>query len=158
MLKLNIGASKKVGEQNYGSRGASVNLEIELDTSLLTEPAKLQEKIRQLFGVARQSLAEELNGNGNGHSPSTTNGNGQSAKQPANNGTNGTNGASRNTTQRKATQSQVKAIHAIARNLRIDVSQFLNERFRVGKPDDLTIKEASQIIDDLKAEQSQGGG
>jgi hypothetical protein len=39
-LKLNIGASKKVADQNYGSRGASVNLEIELDASLVTEPGK----------------------------------------------------------------------------------------------------------------------
>jgi hypothetical protein len=157
MLKLNIGASKKVGEQNYGSRGASVNLEIELDTGLLTEPAKLQEKIRQLFGVARQSLAEELNGNGNGNGHGQPASNGTSKAAPPGNG-NGNNGAPRTPSPRKATQSQVKAIHAIARNLRIDVSQFLKDRFRVAKPDDLTIKEASETIDSLKAEQEQGGG
>src|SRR5262249_32608997 len=61
-LKLNIGLCKKVGEANYGSRGASVNVEVEVDSSLVTEPAKLQERIRQLFGLVRTSLAEELNG------------------------------------------------------------------------------------------------
>ena len=141
-LKVNIGASKKVADQNYGSRGASVNLEIELDASLVTEPAKLQEKIRHLFSLARQSLLEELNGaNGNGHPPDNTNGH---SKPPTNSNGNGTS------RQRQATQSQVKAIHAIARNRRIDVGQFLNDRFRVSRPDDLTLKEASQVIDELK--------
>src|SRR5450631_3645439 len=111
-LKLNIGASKKVADQHYGSRGASVNLEIELDASLVTEPAKLQEKIRHLFGLVRQSLAEELNGgNTNGHASKSANGNGQPKPANANgNGTQRTNGP------RPATQSQVKAIHSIARN------------------------------------------
>jgi hypothetical protein len=28
-MKLNVGLSRKVGEPNYGSRGASVNLELD---------------------------------------------------------------------------------------------------------------------------------
>ena len=47
-LRLNIGLNKKVGEPNYSSRGASVNLEVEVDSSLVTEPARFQEKVRQL--------------------------------------------------------------------------------------------------------------
>ena len=31
MIKLNAGFSRKVGEPNYGSRGASVNVELELE-------------------------------------------------------------------------------------------------------------------------------
>ena len=68
-LKLNVGASKKVGENNYGSRGASINVEMELDSALVGDPARLQERIRQLFGLVRTSLAEELNGNGNDPQP-----------------------------------------------------------------------------------------
>ncbi len=150
-LKVNVGASKKVADQNYGSRGASVNLEVELDADLVKEPAKLQEKIRYLFGVASQSLTEELNG-GNGHSPASDNGNGQ-AKPPANND----NSANGKGGQRRATQSQVKAIYAIARNRRIDVSQFLNQRYQVSKPDELSIKEASQTIDELKGDEGRQG-
>jgi hypothetical protein len=152
-LKVNVGASKKVADQNYGSRGASVNLEVELDAELVKEPARLQEKIRYLFGVARQSLTEELNGH-NGHPPTNDKGNGQ-PKTPANNG-NG-NGKNGNGGQRRATQSQVKAIFAIARNRRIDVAQFLDQRFHVSKPDELSIKEASQIIDELKADEGRQG-
>jgi hypothetical protein len=65
-LKLNVGLSRKVGEADYGSCGASVNVEMELDSSLAGESAKLQEHIRQIFGIVRTSLAEELNGHGHG--------------------------------------------------------------------------------------------
>lgn len=146
-LKLNVGASRKIADQSYCSRGASVNLEIELDSGLVTEPAKLQDRIRQLFALVRTSLAEELNGNG--HAP-----NGENTPAPSAN-TNG-NGPSRNGGQRQATQSQVKAIHAIARSRRIDIGQFLNDRFHVNRPDDLTIKEASQVIDELKDNAKNG--
>src|SRR4051794_40846628 len=88
-LKLNIGLSRKVGEANYGSRGASVNVELELESALIGEPVKLQDRIRQLFSVVRTSLAEELNGNG--HAPSHENGN-SNGKPPATNGNGNGNG------------------------------------------------------------------
>jgi len=92
-LKLNIGLSRKVGEANYGSRGASVNVEIEIDSSLVNEPARLQEKIRQVFGLARASVADELNGtNGHGHAnPPDNNGrqNGSNGNGAGHNGANG---------------------------------------------------------------------
>ena len=59
-LKTNVGLSRKVGDSNYGSRGASVNLEVELDSSLLQEPERLLDRIRQLFRLAQQSVDEEL--------------------------------------------------------------------------------------------------
>jgi hypothetical protein len=145
-LTLNCGLTKKIGEPNFGSRGASINVELELESALINDPAKLQERIRQAFAIVRTSLAEELNGNG--QSPNHEQGNGQQKPSTATNG----NGASKNGGQRQATQSQVKAIHAIANNRGTDLSKFLNERFHVARPDDLTIKDASKAIDILKAD------
>ena len=64
MLKLNIGFNRKVGEANYSSRGASVNLEIEVESGLVREPDKLKTKIDYLFGLAQSSVDTQLNGNG----------------------------------------------------------------------------------------------
>jgi hypothetical protein len=147
-LRLNVGASRKVTDNHYGSRGASVNLELELDGSPITEPVKLQEKIRQLFGLVRTSLAEELNGSNRHSAPSpaalhqpnaTENGSGRSPSR-------------RPSGPRPATPSQVKAIHAIARSQPIELAEFLQDRFQVRRPDELSLKEASQIIDELKAQ------
>ena len=143
-LKLNVGLNRKVGEANYSSRGANINVEVEVDNALASEPAKLQERIRQLFGLVRHALVEELNGS-NGHT-----GQSHTESRPTNGHDNGqTNGRNGNGSPRPATQSQVKAIYAIARSQRLDVAAFLRERFRVGRPDDLNIKEASSVIDDI---------
>ena len=45
MLKLNVGLNRKMGEPNFGSRGGSVNLKVELDNSLMDTPDRLREKI-----------------------------------------------------------------------------------------------------------------
>jgi len=145
-LKLNVGASRKVGEANYGSRGASVNLEMELDSTLIGEPAKLQEKIRQMFGLVRTSLAEELNG-GNGHgSPSEHN-----KPEPPAHSTQPTNGGGQRGGTRPATPAQVKALYGITRQQGVDLAKLLRDRCRVERPDDLTIRQASSLIDDLKS-------
>jgi hypothetical protein len=155
-LKLNVGLSRKVTDHNYGSRGASVNLELELDSGLSSEPTKLHERIRQLFGLVRTSLAEELSG-GNGQltaapkpetrdSPPPANGTGQ----PSDNG-------SRTSAPRAATQSQINALYAISKSQGQNLNQLLRERFRVGKPEQLSLREASQLIDQLKGTSSEEG-
>jgi hypothetical protein len=158
-LKLNVGLSRKIGDGSYGSRGASVNMELELESALIDEPAKLRERIRQVFGLVRASVTEELtskareNGtpNVNGHDPPT----------PVANGT----GRSTNGRQEKpvppATISQVKAIFAITRALGRNVGALLRQRFQVTSPEKLTIRQASALIDELKHQQNgdpQGDG
>src|SRR5580765_7283588 len=112
MMKINVGLCRKIGEANYGSRGATINLELELDSSLVGEPARLKERIRQLFALVRTSLTEELNGgnghgqqsNGEAHPPNAQNGNGN-----GNGHSQGAPNGQRSGGQRPATQSQVKA-------------------------------------------------
>ncbi len=101
-LKTNVGVSRKVSDNQYGSRGASVNLEVELDSSLIQEPERFHDRIRQVFRLAQQAIDEELNRQHNGTVNHTTNGatNGH-ASQPSHNGnghaTNGnSNGAGNN--------------------------------------------------------------
>src|SRR5262249_42889556 len=115
-LKLNIGLSRKVGEANYGSRGASVNVEIEVDSSLVNEPARLQEKMRQVFGLVRASVADELNStNGHGHANPPDNNGRQHGSNGNGAGHNGANGQ-RSHAARRATESQCKALFAITKS------------------------------------------
>jgi hypothetical protein len=142
MLKLNVGFNRKVGEANYGSRGASVNLELEYDSALASDPERLKERIRHLFGLAKASVEEELNGQaapaGNGHSANA-------------------NGHRRNN-GRRATASQVRALHAIADRQHLDLANVLQERFTVSQAEDLSITEASELIDSLKGAGNGAGG
>ncbi len=61
-MKLNVGLNRKVGEANFGARGTSVNFEVDVESDLIRQPDALEEKIRYLFGLAKDSLDEELNG------------------------------------------------------------------------------------------------
>lgn len=62
MLKLTISYSRKVGEANYGSRGAGVSLECELAPGLLRRPRHLQNKTQRVFALARRWVDAELAG------------------------------------------------------------------------------------------------
>ena len=137
MLKINIGHSRKIGEPNYGSRGASVHFEVEVDHGLVEQPQALRQKIRELFVQAQAAVREEL------HGPETN-----GTQRPA------TNGHQR--PQRMATSSQVRAIHAIANRQRMNLSELLQE-LGIGRLEELSIGSASELIDRLKGTQSVGG-
>lgn len=163
-LKLNVGLARKVGQPDYGSLSASCHLEVELDQSLLTNDLDgFHTKVKQAFIACNQAVKDELhrqanngepassaprtasNGNGSGHSRrSNNNGNGQS------NGSNG-NGRSK---PRPATASQVRALHAIANKQSLDLEDLLTQRFQVATPDDLSITQASDLIDELNTNHS----
>ena len=153
MLKLNVGFTKKIGEANFGSRGASVNLELELDSTLVGDADRLRERIKQLFVMAKASVNEELvrvqsNGacaNGDGKTNGQPNGNGHSA------------GRRRDGT-RPATASQVRALGAIAERRKLDLDGLLAKRFGTSNATELTITEASALIDELKSVGNDSGG
>jgi hypothetical protein len=150
-MKVSVGLSKKLGLPDYGSLGASCHVEVELDGSMLqNDVEKFQQHVRRAYQACAQAVSEELARN-NGHHSANNNG-----SPPTNgNGTNGnghapSNGNGHSNGQRRATQSQAKAIYAIARNQRIDVGQLM-DRYGVKKPEDLDIKTASKVIDSLKS-------
>ena len=61
MIRLNVGLSRKIGQANFGSKGGSVNLEVEVAD---LDHTKLRESIHNLFNLARKSLEDELGQDG----------------------------------------------------------------------------------------------
>ena len=60
-LTLNVGLSKKIGQPDYGSLGASCNVAVELDANLLTsDPEKFHTHVRNAFNACRQAVNDEL--------------------------------------------------------------------------------------------------
>jgi hypothetical protein len=152
MLRINIGTNRKVGEANYGSRGASVNLEIEVESGLAREPDKLQAKIDYLFDLAKTSVDAQLaagnqdsTGDARDHDGNGSHANGNGHDRPQRNG-------------RAATASQVRAINAIAGRQRTDLVGLVRDRFQAERVEDLSISEASGLIDELKASSNGAGG
>ena len=81
--KINIGLSRKIGESNYGSRGATANLEVEIDSGTISDSQLLRDRMRSLYAMARQSVEEELRRSSDGASsePAHSNGNGHALSQ-----------------------------------------------------------------------------
>ena len=166
-LRLNIGLSKKIGLPDYGSLGASVNLELELDSGAIGDPDRLHQQIRHLFGLAEKSVEEKLSGRqpnsqaGHGQGRDTQHngsGNGHSRFSPGSG--NGQNGQTsrRASHGRAATASQVRAIQAITSRQGVDLGQLLSNRYRIQNPEDLTLADASALIDELKTQPAAEGG
>ena len=153
MIKLNCGISRKVGEPNYGSRGASVNVELELESSAAQDAGALHEKIRKLFAVAKASVNEELglaSGSAGPAGPGTppaarppANGQASGRSAPGANGGKGANG------DRPATESQLRAIRSICGRLGLDADQEAS-RMCQGPAARISLAEASKLINHLK--------
>jgi hypothetical protein len=159
--KINCGLSKKIGQPNYGSLGASCHVEFEIEGSLLqTDLMVFHRHVRNIFVACQEAVNDELarhqhpdisgtfiaNGRTTGESAAgTSNGNVLSDSRHLHG--NGVNG-------QRASQRQIEYIHQLVRQIpglsvpRLE--KFVQRVF--DKPiADLTSLDASGLIDTLKA-------
>ena len=147
-VKLSVGLQKKVGLPDYGSFGASCHVEFEIDRCLIDQDLDgFHQKVADAFAACRQAVNDQLAQQPEHSSP---NGNGHAGNNSIRNGHAHTNGNGARQEVGSATQSQVRAIFAIAKREQVDPATVVRERFNVQRPEDLTIREASTLIDDLK--------
>jgi hypothetical protein len=177
MLKLHAGVSKKVGLPGFSSASASCTIESELDSSLLQDHEGFQVVVRRAYQSCEQAVEDQI-------ARLTREGTETSQPQevvevrtsPAISGAKvtrtpaaqcTTNGAETRLTNRAvfretpsprpATASQVKAIRAIAARRKIDLVGLLRERFGLTTADELGIRQASALIDELKSDEPTNG-
>jgi hypothetical protein len=173
MLKLHAGVSKKVGLPGFSSASASCTIEAELDSSLLNDTEGFQIVVQRAYQSCEQAVHDQI-------ARLTSDGTETSQPQevvevrtsPAISGATVTRipaaqctikGAEMPLTNRAvfrdapsprpATASQVKAIRAIAARRKIDLVGLLRERFGLTTADELGIRQASNLIDELKSDE-----
>ena len=145
MIKLNIATSRKVSDNHYGSRGGTVGIEVEIDSSLVGDSAKLQAQIRHLFELARRSLLEELQGTAEPASAE------ELRHQRNDDSFNGNSAGNAVTVApvRYATEKQIICIQGLARKHGIPVPELLKQA-GVRVFNDLSVRQASTMIESLK--------
>ena len=173
MLKLHAGVSKKVGLPGYSSASASCTIEAELDSSLLNDTEGFQIVVQRAYQSCEQAVQDQiarLTSEEPAAAPEvaqpepvapevvevrtspaiqgariTTN----RAEQPV------TNRAvlRDQPSPRPATASQVRAIRAICSRRKIDLLSLLRERYGLTTADELGIRQASNLIDELKSDE-----
>ena len=165
MLKLHAGVSKKVGLPGYSSASASCTIEAELDSSLLQDHEGFQIVVQRAYQSCEKAVQDQI-------ARLTHDGPEDSQPQevievrtsPAINGARiTTNSAEQAVTNRAvirdqpsprpATASQVRAIRAICSRRKIDLLSLLRERYGLTTADELGIRQASNLIDELKSDE-----
>ena len=145
MIRLNVGASRKVSDNHYGSKGGNVNIELELDSSLALDSQKLRDHIRKLFDLANASLSEELQAN---NEPACVEDSHYQRNESSFNG-NGAGHAVSVVPVRYATEKQLSLIQGLLRKGKIPFQPLLGE-CKVSSFNELTVQQASRMIESLK--------
>jgi hypothetical protein len=159
MLKLHAGVSKKVGLPGFSSASASCTIEAELDSALLTDTAGFQIVVQRAYQSCEQAVADQI-ARLTSDSPSDAT---QSPEIVEVRTSPTISGASvtripaaqfpNQPSPRPATASQVRALRAIAARRKIDLVAVLRERFGLTTADELGIRQASNLIDELKSDE-----
>ena len=164
MLKLHAGVSKKVGLPGFSSASASCTIEAELDSSLLNDTEGFQIVVQRAYQSCEQAVQDQIARltSEPESEPSQPQEVIEVRTSPTISGVTVTRiPAAQFTNQpspRPATASQVKAIRAIAARRKIDLVGLLRERFGLSTADELGIRQASTLIDELKSDEPTTAG
>jgi hypothetical protein len=160
-LKLNVGVSRKLGLPEFSSVGASCNVEVELDSSLLQSDLDgFHAQVRGAFTAACQAVDDELSRLQSRPAPPVASHGGEARRNGTADHPRGAPAGSNRVANRSdgvgrpsqpATANQVRAIVTMARWRDADLAGLLRDEFGVDRPEDLFIADASRLIDRLKA-------
>ena len=144
-LKLNVGFSKKIGQPDYGSLGASCHVEVELDQALVfADVDKFHDRAKRAFAACHQAVHDELaRQQGFAHSQEA----GEQTKAASSNGHgNGQNGHRASQKQLDYAQQLAGQVRGLGtRRLEILATQMFSKPLA-----ELTSLDASGLIDALK--------
>lgn len=158
MIRLSAGLSRKlpVPEIDFSSSSVSAGLEVEVSDS--ADGEEIADKLRNMYALLDRSITDQITaaskaaalvapapkrsflGDGNG--------------TPRTDGNNGGNGNGNGRRNGHASPAQVKAVIAISRDRGMDrnaLVELLKAEYNVERPDDLSVKDASDLIGKLQA-------
>ncbi len=177
MIRISANVAKKVPIDNIDFTSQQFGASMEVEVSDADNSDAIQAKIRRLYELLSGSVDEQIfnareagnggtqkarlgepraaflesdasgrqSGNGNGNGSTNRNG-------PARGNGNGKSSSRRVT----ATAAQVRAVYGICKDLCVPVEDVCAD-YNVAKPDDLHVRDASRLIDDLKARRNGAG-
>ena len=148
MIKLLASVAKKVPmpDLEFSSQQYSAGMEVEVASGASGE--EIQKKLKALYALLEESIDEQIQAcqaKSGAEEDTASHGNGR-AKGSKQSGSGG-NGS------RSATKAQVKAIYAIAREQGCtdqDIERIVSKSFGTKAPEELSIGQASELIDTLK--------
>ena len=145
MIKLSASVSKKVPvpEVEFSSQNYSAGMEVE--ASCDASEQAVRDRLRSLYGLLEEAIEEQIEG----RAPRVP----EDRPRPPQQRRNGPGNGGGNGSSRSSTEAQQKAIHAIARSQgysRQRLGGLISESFGVDSVSDLSIGEASSLIDTLK--------
>lgn len=161
-VRIVVNRTRKLSK-DYNSESYGLSLDTEYNGDVQADPQAFAGQVNQLFDLIEQLLDAKVNG-AKGNASTTTRartssrstGNGGYRRTNGGRETNGGNGnGNGNGTPRKLTYAQEKAIKNMARKLDVDPDQWAEQDHRVPVRE-LTVKQASQLIDALKHEIEAG--
>ena len=139
LMKLSVGLTRKVGQPDRGSLGASCAVELNVDPE--GDPTEFHSRARAAYAACARAVRDELERH-------RAAGPGESSKSRVrrDQGTGPDRGP--------ATAAQARALGRLATRRGLDLDAVLGARFGVDGPEGLSVAEAGRLIEELQEAQA----